>query len=228
MLAEREAFLPSPANLGNPTRRTASLRMDTATLQTAYGDLTDADLVLRAKAGDERAYEVLFARHQRRIYAIVYGMLRNDADAKDATQEAFVRAYRSLPRLEAAGAFGGWLAQIAVNICRDILKRPRIVARSLDEPLGDEDSEYKLEIPDWSESPERASLSSELQDVVHRAIGTLSTDHRAVITMHHLEGMDVLQIADILGVSEGTIKSRLSRARAELRRKLGHYVNLGD
>lgn len=202
--------------------------MDTANLQTVYGDWTDADLVRRAKAGDERAYEALFGRHQRRIYAIVYGMLRNDADAKDATQEAFVRAYRSLPRLEAAGAFGGWLAQIAVNICRDILKRPRLVARSLDEPLGDEDSEYKLEIPDWSESPERASLASELQDVVHRAIGTLSADHRAVITMHHLEGMDVLQIADILGVSEGTIKSRLSRARAELRRKLGHYVNLGE
>lgn len=221
-------MIESSAKWGNPTRRPASHRMNTATLQTVYGDLTDADLVRRAKAGDERAYETLFARHQRRIYAIVYGMLRNDADAKDATQEAFVRAYRSLPRLEAAGAFGGWLAQIAVNICRDILKRPRIVARSLDEPLGDEDSEYKLEIPDWSESPERASLTSELQDVVHRAIGTLSADHRAVVTMHHLEGMDVLQIADILGVSEGTIKSRLSRARAELRRKLGHYVNLGD
>jgi RNA polymerase sigma-70 factor (ECF subfamily) len=202
--------------------------MDTAISQTAFGDLTDADLVRRAKAGDERAYEALFARHQRRIYAIVYGMLRNDADAKDATQEAFVRAYKSLPRLEAAGAFGGWLAQIAVNICRDILKRPRLVARSLDEPLGDEDSEYKMEIPDWSDSPERASLVSELQDVVHRAIDTLSPDHRAVVTMHHLEGMDVLQIADVLGVSEGTIKSRLSRARAELRRKLGHYVNLGE
>jgi RNA polymerase sigma-70 factor (ECF subfamily) len=202
--------------------------MDTAIAQTAFDEWTDADLVVRAKTGDERAYEALFARHQRRIYAIVYGMLRNDADAKDATQEAFVRAYKSLPRLEAAGAFGGWLAQIAVNICRDILKRPRLVARSLDEPLGDEDSEYKMEIPDWTDSPERASLSSELQDVVRRAVGTLSPDHRAVVTMHHLEDMDVLQIADILGVSEGTIKSRLSRARAELRRKLGHYVNLGE
>jgi RNA polymerase sigma-70 factor (ECF subfamily) len=203
--------------------------MNTATVQTtAYGELTDAQLVQRAKEHDERAYEVLFARHQRRIYSIVYGMLRNDADASDATQEAFVRAYRSLHRLEAPGAFGGWLAQIAVNICRDILKRPRIVARSLDEPMGDEDSEYKLEIPDWTDSPEKASMNQELQDVVNRAIGTLSPDHRAVVTMHHLEGMDVLQIADVLGVSEGTVKSRLSRARAELRRKLGHYVDLGE
>lgn len=203
--------------------------MNTATYQTtAFSDLTDAELVQRAKDGDDSAFEALFGRHHRRIYGIVYGMLRNDADASDATQEAFVRAYRSLPRLEAPGAFGGWLAQIAVNICRDILKRPRVIARSLDEPLGDEDSEYKLEIPDWSESPERASMSQELQDVVHRAIGTLSTDHRAVITMHHLEGMDVLQIADVLGISEGTVKSRLSRARAELRRKLGYYIELGE
>lgn len=203
--------------------------MNTATFQsTVFSDLTDAELVQRAKGGDDRAYEALFGRHHRRIYSIVYGMLRNEADASDATQEAFVRAYRSLPRLEAAGAFGGWLAQIAVNICRDVLKRPRLVARSLDEPLGDEDSEYKLEIPDWTDSPEKASMTQELQDVVNRAIGTLSPDHRAVVTMHHLEGMDVLQIAEVLGVSEGTVKSRLSRARAELKRKLGHYVDLAE
>lgn len=201
--------------------------MKPANLQiTANGETSDAQLVQRARAGDERAFETLFSRHHRRIYAIAYGMLRNEADASDATQETFVRAYRSLHRLEAPGAFGGWLAQIAVNICRDILKRPRLVARSLDEPLGDEDSEYRLEFPDWSNSPEKASMNQELQSVVHRAIGTLSDDHRAVITMHHLEGMDVLNIADILGVSEGTVKSRLSRARAELRRKLGYYVEL--
>lgn len=199
------------------------------TLQTtAYGDVTDAELVRRSKAGDDRAYELLFGRHQRRIYSIVYGMLRNDADASDATQEAFVRAYRSLSRLEAEGAFGGWLAQIAVNICRDILKRPRIVSRSLDEPVTDEDSEYKLEVPDWTDSPERSTMNQELQDVVNRAVGTLSEDHRIVVAMHHLEGIDVLEIASILGVSEGTVKSRLSRARAELRRKLGHYVDFGD
>lgn len=218
-----------PAEFRNLACRAASLNMETATQQPGvFGDIADADLVRRAKEGDDRAFEALFSRHQRRIYSIVFGMLRNDADAKDATQEAFVRAYRSLPRLEAEGAFGGWLAQIAVNICRDILKRPKLVARSLDEPLGDQDSEYKLEIPDWSDSPEQSSINSELQSVVHRAIGTLSPDHRAVVSMHHIEGMDVLQIAEILGVSEGTVKSRLSRARAELRRKLGHYVDLGD
>lgn len=171
---------------------------------------------------------MLFGRHHRRIYSIVYGMLRNDADASDATQEAFVRAYRSLNRLEAEAAFGGWLAQIAVNICRDVLKRPKLVARSLDEPMADEESEYKLEVPDWTDSPERSTMNQELQDVVSRAIGTLSPDHQAVVTMHHLEGIDVLEIAEILGVSEGTVKSRLSRARAELRRKLGHYVDFGD
>ncbi|HEY3414866.1 MAG TPA: sigma-70 family RNA polymerase sigma factor [Armatimonadota bacterium] len=195
---------------------------------TAYGDVTDAELVRRCKAGDHRAYELLFGRHHRRIYSIVFGMLRNDADASDATQEAFVRAFRSLDRLEAEGAYGGWLAQIAVNVCRDILKRPRIVSRSLDEPMTDTESEYKLEIPDWTDSPERTSINQELKDVVNRAIGTLSDDHRAVITLHHIEGIDVLEIAEILGVSEGTVKSRLSRARSELRRKLGHYVDFDD
>ena len=195
---------------------------------TAYGDVTDAELVRRSKAGDHRAYELLFGRHHRRIYSIVFGMLRNDADASDATQEAFVRAFRSLDRLEADGAYGGWLAQIAVNVCRDILKRPRIVSRSLDEPIADDESEYKLEIPDWTDSPERTSLNQELRDVVNRAISTLSDDHRVVITMHHLEAIDVLDIAEILGLSEGTVKSRLSRARAELRRKLGHYVDFDD
>lgn len=192
----------------------------------AYGDQTDADLVRRAKEGDERAFESLFGRHHKRIFSITYGMLRNHADAADATQEAFVRAYRSLARLEAEGAFRGWLAQIAVNICRDILKRPRVISRSLDEPVASDESEYRLEVPDDAIGPERASLNRELQQVLRKAIGSLTPDHQAVITMHHLEGMDVLDIADVLGVSEGTIKSRLSRARAELRRKLGYYVNL--
>lgn len=198
--------------------------MAAALQQAGANEYSDAQLVHLAKAGDDAAFESLFRRHHRRIYSIAYGMLRNESDAADATQEAFVRAYRSLPRLEAEGAFGGWLAQIAVNICRDYLKRPRIVARSIDEPVGEEGAEYRLELPDWSDNPERATLDTELSAVLDKAIGTLSEDHRAVVTMHHIEGMDVLDIAEVLGVSEGTVKSRLSRARAELRRKIGHYL----
>jgi len=182
-------------------------------------------LVARARDGDVAAFEEIYRRYERRIYNTVYQVVRNDDDAADITQEAFIRAYRSLKNLRSDEAFTSWLFRIAINLSRNHLRsRPHFRIESLDEYATSEDDEQELQIPDSTHDPARTAESRELQSVVRRAVATLSPAHREVITLHHLEQMRVDDIARILDCSVGTVKSRLSRARDELKRKLRSYV----
>ncbi len=181
--------------------------------------------VRRAQAGDLQAFEQLFEQHQRGIYNVVYQMVRSDADAADLTQDVFVRAWRALPRLEAPEAFTSWLYRIAQNLGRNWIRdNTRVRQESLDQPIGDEDEGTSREIPDFSTDPAAASQTRAVRETVQRAIAGLSPDHQMVVTLHHLEGMAVEDIANIMKCSVGTVKSRLSRAREHLRRKLAGFV----
>ena len=184
-------------------------------------DIPVADWVRRAQEGDVRAFEQLFQQYHRGIYHAIYQMTHNDADAADLTQEVFVRAYRALPRLQTPEAFTSWLYRIAVNLSRNWLRdRGRVRIESLEVP-GDEGEESNTrEIAD----PARVAQTHDMQERVQKAIAGLSPDHRQVVTLHHLEGMPVEEIARIMGCSIGTVKSRLSRARDNLKRKLAGYV----
>jgi RNA polymerase sigma-70 factor (ECF subfamily) len=137
----------------------------------------------------------------------------------------FVRAFRALPRLQSPEAFTSWLYRIAVNLGRNHL---RDAARARTESLelgGDEDEGGgQREIADTTGNPEALALSKDMGRRVRQAIATLSEDHRTVIALHHLEGVSVEEIAQIMNCSVGTVKSRLSRARDHLRRKLAAYV----
>jgi RNA polymerase sigma-70 factor, ECF subfamily len=144
-------------------------------------------------------------------------------EAADLTQEVFVRVFRALPTLRAGAAFIVWLRQIAVNLCRDYLKRQRLPTESL-ERLGDEQATVTRDLPDPVGEPDLPLLTGELKVAVRKAIASLSPDHRAVVIMHHLQGMGVAEIARVLRCSVGTVKSRLSRARDELKRKLSGHV----
>ncbi len=179
-------------------------------------------LVRRAQAGDQMAYADLFHRYQRSVFHLMMNVVRDREEAAGLTQDAFVRAYRRLNRLRAPEAFGVWLRRIAVNIGRDYLKRRRLPTEPLVSPSGEE----RL-IIDPGDSPDRVVVQSELLVVVRRAIGRLPEEHRLVVTMHHLEGMEVKDIAEVLGIPVGTVKSRLSRARGVLRELLGPYLE-GD
>jgi RNA polymerase sigma-70 factor (ECF subfamily) len=174
-------------------------------------------------------FEALVDHHYRRVYKLAYRMLDSESDAADATQETFVRAYRALSRLRMEETHGMWLRRIAINVCLDMLRRrkaaPSVMA--LDPmPVNAECPPVLREIPDPSTEPERLYSQQERKQFLHRAVAALPPIYRTVILLHHLEEIPVDEIAGALGVPGGTIKSRLSRARKALRRKLAPYFEL--
>jgi len=188
-------------------------------------ELPVADWVRRAQEGDVRAFEQLFQQYHRGIYNTIYQMTRNEADAADLTQEVFVRAYRALPRLQTPEAFTSWLYRIAVNLSRNWLRdRGRVRIESLELPGDDGEEGNTREIADPTGDPSVLVQTQDLQERVQKAVAGLSPDHRTVVTLHHLQGMPVEEIARVLDCSIGTVKSRLSRARDHLKRKLAGYV----
>jgi RNA polymerase sigma-70 factor (ECF subfamily) len=181
----------------------------------------------RAKEGDLKAFEEIYQLYHRRIYNAVYGMLGDPDDAQDVTQDVFMRLHDALPTLRADEAFSTYLYRIALNLCRDRARRKkRVRFQSMDTPRADDDGDVEpMEFPDQGKLPEELLTGDELQRRVREAVLTLSTDHKAVIVMHHFQSMEVNDIARILGVPTGTVKSRLARGRDQLHRKLRSYLN---
>lgn len=186
----------------------------------------DAELVASAKAGDLAAFERLFTKYHARVYNLIYRMVGNEDDAQDLTQETFVRCHRALPSLKAVDFFLPWLWRVATNICRDhARRRARRQTWSLDSEItDDEGTKMSREIEDDSLDPPRLLRRSEIADRVQDAIGKLSVDRRIVVILHHLEDMPVNEIAEILSVPVGTVKSRLARARDDMSEMLSDLI----
>ncbi|NLO05467.1 MAG: sigma-70 family RNA polymerase sigma factor [candidate division WS1 bacterium] len=187
-------------------------------------------LVERSKAGDRRAFGLLVDEYKDRIYNYVSRMLNDPHEAEDVTQEAFLRAYRSLPRFRGASSFHTWLYRIASNLAIDVVrKRKRSEPTySLDEPLESEDGEYDREIPDSNLSPESRTSTRETRLAVRRAIMDLPEKLRDVMILYELQGETYEDIAEILDVPLGTVKSRLFNARNRLKGSLMELVQAGE
>lgn len=186
--------------------------------------MVDVELIRRTKTGDLSAFEELFHRYQKRVFNIVYRLVGNENDAAELTQEVFVKVYNSIARLRAEEAFATWLRTVAVNVCRDFGRRKPPPMESLDAEIQLDDGEVGRDIADSAPGPEKTLLAADRQRAIRRAVASLVPEHREVVMLHHLEGMDVKEIAKLSGSPVGTIKSRLARAREELRRKLIPYV----
>jgi RNA polymerase sigma-70 factor (ECF subfamily) len=187
-------------------------------------DLSDlVDLVARARAGDAGAFEALFRSLQAGIYSFIRGQVREAELAADLTQQTFVRAWESLPRLRQEGAFVGWLHRIASNLVRDEVKsghaRLEVAASDV---LGDPPG------VDLAPGPEEQVVSQGLRTAVWEALDGLPAEQRSAVIMHHMEGMSVTEIAQAMKCRPGTVMSRLARAREALRRKLSSYVEDSD
>lgn len=186
----------------------------------------DNELVARTRQGDTSAFEELFNRHRKRIFNIAMQMLQDETEAADATQEVFVRTYRNIGKLQSDGAFVTWLKTMVVNHCRDILrKRGRVRVDSLDSPSERVDSgRPSIEVPDSSNDPAEALDKKQTQELVQKAISSLAPEYREAVTLFYVDGAEVSEIAKITASPVGTVKCRLSRARAELKRKLEWLV----
>jgi RNA polymerase sigma-70 factor (ECF subfamily) len=185
-------------------------------------------ILQRAKEGDRNAFEEIYQLYHRRIYNAAYGMLGDPDDAQDVTQDVFIRLHDALPTLRADEAFSTYIYRIALNLCRDRARRKkRVRFQSMDTPrVGEEGDAEPMDFPDAGKLPEEKLTGDELQRRVREAVLTLSEDHKSVIVMHHFQGMEVNDIARILKVPSGTVKSRLARGRDQLHRKLKTYLGV--
>ena len=187
---------------------------------------TDADVMLRVKAGDQPAFEYLVQKYRRPMVSFMYRMARNSAIAEDLAQEVFLRVYRSRETYEPSAKFSTWLYRIATNLAvnhaRDTRhERPEIQV-SLDEP--DEESGATLELPDASLNVEQQMVRRERLLAIRKKIDALPEQQRLAVLMHKYQQMDYKQIADVLKKSESATKSLLFRAYETLREQLKEFI----
>jgi RNA polymerase sigma-70 factor, ECF subfamily len=186
----------------------------------------DRMLVDRFKNGDATAFDQLVTRYWDRIYAMTNQLLRNQQDAEEVTQDAFIRAHRGLVNFRGDSAFSTWLYQIATNLARNRYwywwRRKRDRSLSFDAPIG-HDSETTLAelIPAEQETPEDATVTQEFVGRVAECMEQLNEKHREILILRNVQNLAYEEIAEILGISVGTVKSRIARARENLREKLG-------
>ncbi len=187
-------------------------------------------LVERAREGDRSAFGQLVDEYKDKIYNYVARMLNDPYEAEDVTQEAFLRAYKSLPRFRGASSFHTWLYRIASNLAIDVVRKRKRQdpTFSLDEPLESEDGEYERELPDETGGPEDRTSTRETRVAVRRAIMDLPEKLRDVMILYELQGETYDDIAEILDVPLGTVKSRLFNARNRLKESLEELVEAGE
>ena len=169
-------------------------------------DDPDLPLVRRARRGDERAFGELVERHQAKLFTLAARTLGNEADAADAVQEAFVRAWLALPRFREGARFSTWMYRICLNAAYDVSAKRRAVS-----------VESAPETPD----PRDPFLEAELSGALQRALDELDPDFRLAVVLYDVLGCSYAEIAELTQVAEGTVKSRIFRGRTELARRLG-------
>lgn len=182
--------------------------------------MQDELLIRRAQHGDADAFEQLLLEHQKNVYNLCYRMAGDPDDAMDLSQETFLRAWRCLDQYQFASAFSTWLYRLCSNICIDFLRKRR---RQQTVPLTFEDAdgeEQTYAVPDVQPLPEEQVELKLTRETLAAAMAQLLPEHRAVLQLRVVNEMSYEQIADVLDIQIGTVKSRLSRARNQLKKIL--------
>ncbi len=187
---------------------------------------TDEDqaLVARAQAGDASAFDELVVKYSPRLYGLIYNMTSNHEDTNDMLQDVFAKAYRAIKGFRGKSSFYTWIHTIAVNMTLNFLKkRGRRYNLSLDDVDASIQNDKEFIELTSTTSPVREADLAELQRRLNEAMMKLSDEHRAVVTMFHIQGMPHAEISKILGVSEGTVRSRLFYANRQLQNYLDEF-----
>lgn len=197
----------------------------------ASPDLSDAELVRRAQAGDLAAFESLTGRHEQRVYSLAMRMLRQEQDAEDVTQQTFLSALENLNGFRAEASFSTWLLRIATHAALKIIRKRKgldtiSLEAATEERDGFETVPHPEYIADWRQSPEQLVHQNEIQRLLDEALARLDEKHRLVFLLRDVEGFSVKETAETLDLSEANVKVRLLRARLRLREHLTQA--LGD
>ncbi len=182
---------------------------------------TDDELVVACINRDDDAFAEVVRRYERPLFNVAYRLIGRYEDATDATQQALIQAYRALPSSRLGLPIRPWLFRILRNQCIDRLRRKEAIPfSSLKAPDDDEDSDFVLDAPDTSPLPEELAERSDLERILHSAIGTLSPRYRAVVTLRYQGDLSFAEIGACLGVPEPTARTLFQRAKATLRKVL--------
>jgi RNA polymerase sigma-70 factor (ECF subfamily) len=186
--------------------------------------LDDRELVIQARNGRDSAFRELLRRYQRPVFSLVVRMVRDPALAEDLAQDAFVKAFQALDRYDPSYRFSNWLFKIANNVTIDHLRKRSLDTVSLDGASGqngaDREAPRPLQIADPSENPAEYTENRALGTAIEAAINTLRPEYRSAILLRHVEGYSYEEVADIMEIPLGTVKSYIHRGRAELKDRL--------
>lgn len=178
-------------------------------------------LIEKSQSGQVKAFEELILNYEKKAYNIAYKVLRDEQDALDISQEAFIKLYKNINKFEFQSSFSTWLYRIVMNTALDFNKKKKLSTVSLNETY--EDGNEKLEIADNYETPESALETKISRNIIKEGIDSLDQEHRVVILLRDVEGFSYDEIAEITSTNKGTVKSRISRARKKLKTWLIDY-----
>jgi RNA polymerase sigma-70 factor, ECF subfamily len=194
-----------------------------------YASLDDRELATHAARGHEPAYRELLARYERPVFSLVYRMVRDRTLAEDLSQEAFIRAFNAIDSYKTSYKFSNWILKIANNHTIDYLRKRKLDTVSIDGSpharTQEEISQSQVVIESRDENPHEYVEHRELGNQIEQAIGDLRPEYRTVIVLRHVEGHAYDEIAEIMDLPLGTVKTYLHRARGELRESLAHLAS---
>ncbi len=176
----------------------------------------DQALVRAAQQGDMGAFEELVGRHRDKIYARAYSMMRNEEEAIDLSQEAWVKGWQRLAQFQGESSFGTWMTRIVINLCLDQLRKHKRQRTESIEELSEESGGVERQMPIVTANPTAGLERAELRQRIDRALSQLSHEHRTVLVLHEFEELEYKEIAKVMGCSIGTVMSRLFYARRKL------------
>ena len=186
--------------------------------------MDDKHMLVKARRGELSAFEELVRKYEKRVYAVALRSSGSPEDAADITQEVFLRAWRSIETFRGDSGFSTWLFRITMNMCVDHARHKQSQPQCQPLVIGEEDAERP--IPDTAPTPEEHLDNSELGRELAAALDAVSEEHRRIVLLRDVSGMSYTEIAEVLEISEGTVKSRLARARVALLRILLERGNL--
>ena len=183
---------------------------------TDHSSADDRTLVRAAQRGDMAAFEELVARHRDKIYARAYSMMRNEEEAVDLSQEAWVKGWQRLRQFQGEAGFGTWMTRVVINLCLDQLRKQKRQRTESIEAMDEESGGVERQMPVVTSNPTAGLERAELRQRIDRALALLSYEHRTVLVWHEFEEMEYNEIARTMGCSIGTVMSRLFYARRKL------------
>jgi RNA polymerase sigma-70 factor (ECF subfamily) len=181
-----------------------------------YGSENDPVLVRAAQRGNMAAFEELVLRHREKIYARALSMVRNEEEAVDLSQEAWVKGWQRLPQFLGESSFGTWITRIVINLCLDHLRKQKRQRMESIDAISEESGGVERQMPVVTVNPAAGLERSELRQRINHALDQLSYEHRTVLVLHEFEQMEYKEIAKTMGCSIGTVMSRLFYARRKM------------